>query len=146
MRKAWIDNERVRDICDGDPFDRMPAEIAALFDTDVSSDAAPGDGWVDGQLVKPEPVTLPPAPEPVVVPAKLSPVQFMLLLTSAERVAIKAARATDPVIDDWLDIIEDARLTEVDLGLASTQDALAYLVSINLLTNARKDAILAHRP
>lgn len=76
------------------------------------------------------------------IPTKFSPVEFMLLFTSTERVAIKARRATDPVIDDWLDIIEDSRLTEVDLALQSTQDALAYLVSLDILTDERKGEIL----
>ena len=143
MKKAWIENARIRDVAPGNPDEFYVPEIAQLYDTDVPDDAVNGDGWVNGQLVKPEPPeVVAPAPQY----AKLSPVQFMLLLTSAERVAIKAARTTDAVIEDWLDILEDPRLTEVDLGSASTQDALAYLVSVNMLTQARKDAILAHQP
>jgi hypothetical protein len=142
--KAWIENQRIRDLCAGDPFALFHPDVAALYDTEVPDDACSGDGWVNGELVKPEPVAS--APLPPATPPKVSPVQFMLLLTSAERVAIKAARATDPVIDDWLDIIEDPRLTEVDLGLASTDQALDYLVSSNLLTEQRKSAILTGNP
>lgn len=74
---------------------------------------------------------------------KVSPVQFKLLFTSPERVAIKAARTTDPMIDDFFDIVDDPRLTGVDLGLQSTKDAIAYLVVKNLLTQARASNVLA---
>jgi hypothetical protein len=66
----------------------------------------------------------------------------MLLFTSSERVALKAARLTDPVIDDWMDIVQDPRLTHVDLALQSTQDALSYAVSVNILTAERREQIL----
>ncbi len=74
---------------------------------------------------------------------KVSPVEFKLLFTSSERVAIKAARDTDAVIDDFFDIVEDPRLQYVDLGLNSTQGALDYLVAQGLLTQARRDQIVA---
>ena len=101
-------------------------------------------GWVrneDGEWEAPAPS---PEPEPTPSEAtKVSPVEFKLLFTSAERVAIKAARATDQVIDDFYDIVEDPRLTFVDLGLRSTQDALSYMVAQGLLTDERRSEILA---
>ena len=89
--------------------------------------ADPGAGFVVEQMAE---------------PAKVSPVQFKLLFTGPERVAIKAARATDPVIDDFYSIVEDPRLTHVDLGLQSSMDALAYMVGLGLLTDERKSEIL----
>ena len=80
---------------------------------------------------------------PSVAAPKVSPVQFKLLFTAPERVSIKVARATDPVIDDFYTIIEDPRLTYVDLGLQSTKDAIGYLKAKNLLTADRATAILA---
>lgn len=143
MRKAWIENDRIRDIAPGNPDELYHPEIATLYNTEVPDDAANGDGWIDGRLVKPEPPAPvePTVPEPVY--PKVSPVEFKLLFSSAERVAIKSARATDPVIDDFMDIVEDPRLTHVDLGLKSTQDALSYMVSANLLTVERRAQILA---
>lgn len=73
----------------------------------------------------------------------VSPVEFKLLFTSQERVAIKAARESDPVIDDFYDIVEDPRLTHVDLGLKSTKDALAYMVVVGLIAAERQGEILA---
>lgn len=120
------------------PDDQFHPDIAAEF---VAVPDSVHTGWrlVDGTWEAPAPVIEPP---PVVVYPKVSPVEFKLLFTSAERVAIKAARATDPAIDDFYEIIEDPRLTFVDLGLQSTQDALAYMISVNLLTEARSAAIL----
>ncbi len=66
----------------------------------------------------------------------------MLLFTSPERVAIKALRQTDPIVDDFLDIIEDPRLTFVDLGLGSTVSAIDYMVYVGLVAPGRKAEIL----
>lgn len=142
MRKAWIENEVIRDIAPGNPEELYHPDVAAFYTTDVPDDAVNGDGWVDGQLVKPvihEPVQI---PAQAVISPKVSPVEFKLLFTGPERVAIKAALVTDPVIDDFYDIVDDPRLTHVDLGLQSTQDALSYLVSLGLLTVERCAEIL----
>lgn len=73
---------------------------------------------------------------------KVSPVEFKLLFTPAERVAINARRTTDPVVDDFFTILDDPRLTHVNLGLPSTGQALAYLVSLGDLTANRPAEIL----
>jgi hypothetical protein len=63
MKHAWIENERIRDIAPGNPVDFYHPDVAVFYDTQVPDDAANGDGWVNGQLVKPEPATpAPPAP------------------------------------------------------------------------------------
>lgn len=146
MKKAWVENERIRDVALGNPEELYHSEIAKLYDTDVPDDAVNGDGWDGVTLTKPvipDPVPVePPAP----VPPKVSPVEFKLLFTAVERVAIKAARATNPVIDDFLDIIDDPRLTYVDLGLVSTQEAVGYLAMEGLIAEARIQAILSGRP
>jgi len=77
---------------------------------------------------------------------KVSPIEFKLLFTSAERIAIKAAVATDPVIEDFYSIIEDPRLTFIDLGLSSTQSALLYMVLQGILTSGRVPEILSGQP
>ncbi len=63
MKYAWIENNRIRDIAPGNPAEFYHADVAKFYDTQVSDDAANGDGWVDGVLVKPEP-TPEPAPAP----------------------------------------------------------------------------------
>lgn len=117
------------------------------FTTDVSAQflQVPDhveNGWafVEGVWVAP---VLPESPKAqVATPPKVSPVEFKLLFTSPERVAIKAARTTDPVVDDFFEIVEDPRLTYVDLGLESTQQALLYLESVSLITEQRRLQIL----
>ena len=123
------------------PAEQFHPSIAEQFEP-VPDEVQPGWRLVDGTWTAPEP-TPEPQPEPEVVAPKVSPVEFKLLFTSAERVAIKAARAGDQIIDDFYDIVEDPRLTFVDLGLQSTKDAIAYLVSNNLLTEARAAEVLS---
>lgn len=71
---------------------------------------------------------------------KLSPVEFKLLFTSTERVAIK--KSVDENVQDFFSIVEDQRLTHVDLELQSTKNALLYLASIGILTPERAATIL----
>jgi len=143
MRKAWIENDRIRDIAPGNPAELYHSDIAKFYDAEVPDDAANGDGWVGGELVKPEPpVAQPTEPTPAPAP-KVSPIEFKLLFTAPERVAIKAARASDPMVDDFMDIVEDPRLTHVDLGLQSTQDAVAYLAAQGLIGPDRVPQVLS---
>lgn len=143
MKYAWIENARIRDIAHDDPTQIYTPEIAAFYDTLVPDEAENGDGWVGGELIKPTPPPIPePTPEPVAVPPKVTPIQYKLLFTSTERVAIATARQTDPVLEDLYSILDDVRLTEVDLALKSTQDALDYLIYKGLLADTRKAEIL----
>ena len=98
-------------------------------------------GWVrtDGQWAAPAPA---PQPEPVPTYPKVTPVQFKLLSTSPERVAIKVARATDPVVDDLWELVEDPRMTEVDFGLKSVRDSIEYLATAGLIEPERVGEII----
>ncbi len=64
----------------------------------------------------------------------LSRVAFKLCFTSAERIALKALRVTDPIIEDAFEILEDPQLTVVDLNLESNQNLLTYMVYLGVLT------------
>ena len=122
------------------PQECFHPDIAAQFE-EVPANVQ--QGWVrdeNGGWSAPAPT---PSPEPGAESKRVSPVEFKLLFTSAERIAIKTARENDSVIDDFFDIVDDPRLTYVDLGLQSTKDALAYLASQNLITESRRDEILA---
>lgn len=133
---AWIENDRVRDAV-ADPSVFHP-DVAKYYDTELPDDVKPGATLVEGGWQNPTDLIV----VSVVEAPKVSPVEFKLLFTAQERVAIKQARNTDAVVDDFYDIIEDPRLTTVDLGLQSTQDALAYMVSVDLLTATRREEIL----
>ena len=102
-------------------------------------DNSPVDvGWsyaeVDGVPMFTEPT--PEAP-------KVSPVQFKLLFTPPERVAMSEAKATDAIMQDFFNVVDDPRLTYVDLSLQSTKDAINYLISKNLLTQERGAEVLS---
>ena len=71
---------------------------------------------------------------------EVSPVEFKLLFSSAERIAINSS--TDAVVKDFLSIINDPRLSVVNLGLKSTVDALTYMASIGLIAEDRIPEIL----
>ncbi|NJD38463.1 MAG: hypothetical protein FIA89_09125 [Geobacter sp.] len=90
-------------------------------------------GWlVDGNQIYLDTnreYTIDPPVVPVQPDITVSPVEFMLLFTSPERIFIKSIRQSDPVVSDFMDIIEHPKLTFVNLSLASTQQAVDYLLS-----------------
>lgn len=102
----------------------------------VSSTIDSKGKWAIAPVIEPEPIV------PVVAYPVVSPMTFQMLFTSKERIAIKTAVKTDPIIEDWWSIVTNPRLTEVDLGLKSAQEALAYLVSISIITEDREKEIL----
>lgn len=130
------------DVVVGNPADLFHAGVASQFVT------APNEveiGWQldpgSGSWSAPSPVeTNSPRPSEHL---QVSPIEFKLLFTAQERVVIKAARATDPMIDDFYDVVEDPRLTFVDLGLQSTRDAIGYLAEQGLIGTERVEQILA---
>jgi hypothetical protein len=73
----------------------------------------------------------------------VSPVQFKTLFTSAERIAIKTLKSTDPVVEDFYDILDDPRCTKIELTAPSTRHALEYFVTLGLLEANRVDEILS---
>lgn len=131
-------NEVAVDVCT-DPANCFHPDIAREFVVVPDEVQA---GWIrkDGQWSAPAPA---PQPEPVPVYPKVTPVEFKMLFTSAERIAIKEARTTDPVIDDYFDIVEDPRPQVVDLGLHSVQEGIHYLQTTGILTEDRVSQILA---
>lgn len=150
MKTAWIENNQIIDVCTGNPSECYHPDIARHYYTDVPDDTLPGAVLIDGEWVNP--VLSEPAPAEMVTPdVTVSPVEFKLLWLPQERVAIKDMRATDPVVDDFYELIEDPRLTVVNLSLASTQQAVDYLLQklaqAGVLTESevmeRRDAILS---
>jgi len=142
MKYAWIENNRIRDIApEGDPAGFYHPDVAVHYDTQVPDDAENGDTFIGGVLTK-RPVPPPaPAPEPVAVkPPKVSVIEYKMLFTSAERIAVKAS--ADPIIVDLQELMNDPRTVNVDLSLQSISDALDYMTSIGLIAVGRKAEIL----
>lgn len=122
-----------------DPTNQFHPDIAAQFEPVPDEVQA---GWIrkDGQWSAPAPT---PQPEPVPAYPKVTPMQFKLLFTSPERVAIKAARASDPVADDLWEIVEDQRMEYVDFGLKSVRDSIEYLATAGLIAPERVAEIIS---
>lgn len=66
---------------------------------------------------------------------------FMQRLTLNERAAIRGARAADPVVDDFLYLLEQSE--QVNLEDATVSAGLGYLVAEGLLASGRPAEILA---
>lgn len=142
MKYAQIVNGIAVDVIDGAPDGRFHSQIAARF-------VAVGDqvvaGWqVDANGVwsaPSEPSVEVPAPESVTVRNTLTRLEFLRRFVLEERVAMRAAAQTDPVVADWWELLQLAQ--EVSVDDADTVAALAYLESQGILAAGRADAILA---
>ena len=79
--------------------------------------------------------------EYIVDKPSISPIAFKLRFTSPERIAIY--QSIDLMVKDFISLLDDCRLKEIDLNLQSTIDAVDYLISLGLVDAVRKDTILA---
>lgn len=62
MKKAWIENNRVRDIAPGEPTDIYHPDVAVLYDTEIPDDIVPGAELIDGVWTNPAPPVFTPPP------------------------------------------------------------------------------------
>lgn len=134
MRIAIIKNDTVANIVEADS-----AEIAYSIFPDCACKELQDNEYAeigqrvdqDGNLLPaPEYIPEPVMPEPTPLPNnKVSPVEFKLLWTTQERTTITGLKTTDPIVADFYSIIDDPRLTFVNLSLASTQQSVDYLLS-----------------
>lgn len=130
--KAWIENEKIRDIAHSDPFEIYHPDVAKLYDTDVPSDATNGDGWVNGKLIKqviPEPV---PASIP---PRTVSLDDVRKSLTFAE----KAKWDSDKTPEIITAKLEFAQPLEIE----PATEVLQFLVDSGSISQASMDKVLA---
>lgn len=102
------------------------------------------DGWTAGLWVKPETGDC----EWRVAIARgyrMPAADFLGLLPSAARVGARAAAQDDPVIADFLALLDmtvaDNASSGIHPGSMVAKDGLSYLVSLGLLTQAEADAI-----
>jgi len=127
----------VIDVSD-DPESHFHPDIAAEFE-EVPNTVQHGWRLVDGEWEAPEVIVPPVAP---IEPKEVDPITFKLLFTSAERVAAKGLRATDPVIDDFWSILDDPRTRSVDMRIPSIQAAIDHTLTAIDAAPERKDQIL----
>ena len=130
-----IDNVAI-DVSDN-PEEHFHPDIAAEF---VSGPDEVKQGWrlVDEEWAAPED---PSVPEIIAEPKEVDPITFKLLFTSAERVAAKALRASDPAVDDFWAILDDPRTRTVDMRIQSIQAIIEHtLTACNVENVAERKA------
>lgn len=130
----------------------MPQFRATNQDTSevVNYDAATpipahlGPGWRLEELVE---VTPAPATPNAPVDTRayggrrvLSKLEFLGLLTSTERIAVRQARGASPALDDYLYLLELAE--DVNLDSANTQDGVQMLELAGIIAAGRATEIL----
>lgn len=120
------------------PTEQFHPALASEF---VSVPNAVQPGWIKAGNSWAPPAAEPAQVNPDAYP-RLTPVQFKLLFTAPERLAIKAARATDALLDDAFDLLDDPRLAEVDLNLQSNRSLIAHLAENGLIHPDRVPQIL----
>ena len=130
-----IDNVAI-DVSD-DPEEHFHPDIAAEF-VSVPDTVKPGWRLVDEEWAAPE---APSVPEVIAEPKEVDPITFKLLFTSAERIAAKTLRASDPAIDDFWTILDDPRTRTVDMRIPSIQAIIEHtLTACNVENVAERKA------
>ena len=131
------DNGVVAEVHYGDPFADFYIDIAKQFVEVPEGTKALDKKLDDGTF---EPYVEPPEPEPF-VPAKMfSDAALKRFMTRAERIAYKAAAASDPIIEDFADMLgQGPVLTES----ADTVEAIDKLKELKVLTAARATELKA---
>lgn len=124
---AYVKNEKVVQISKK-PIDEFHPEIASKF-VEVPEHVEVGfvfDGtnYAPPVVADPEPIE----PEPV-NKVSISPVDFKFLFTLAERVKIKELRANDLALDDFYSMLDDPRLTVIDLSNSRMIEGVTYAVN-----------------
>jgi len=112
----------------GNPVNKIVLEIGSDWTPPEGHTIVPHDNsrWVS----TPAPMT------------KISTIEFKIRFTTAERVGIYLAAESDPMVKDFVSMLDDHRLIVVDLESQSTTDDIGYLISKNLLTQERATEIL----
>jgi hypothetical protein len=127
MKYAWIENDRVRDICHGDPNECYHPDVANFYNTQVPDNAVNGDGWVNGALVKPEPRA------PFVTTRQWTAEDFRTGMTLAEKTKWDNNSAPEIITVK----------AELPKELAGATELLDFLVSASVISAETKAKILA---
>jgi len=127
MKYAWIENDKIRDVAHSNPTEIYHPDVAAFYTTQVPDDAANGDGWVNGALVKPV-----PAPPPVPAPRQWTATDFRAGMTLAEKAKWDSDNAPEIVTVK----------IELPQELAGATELLDFLVTATIISAATKSKIL----
>ena len=126
MKYAWIKNDKVRDVAHSNPAEIYHPDVAAYYNTQVPDEAVNGDGWVNGQLVKPV------IPEPTPAPRQWTATDFRAGMTLAEKTKWDNNSAPEIITVK----------AELPKALAGTTELLDFLVAANVISQTSADKIL----
>ena len=126
MKYAWIENGKVRDVAHDEPSKIYHPNVAVFYNTQVPDDAANGDGWVNGALVKPVVI------EPTPAPRQWTADNFRAGMTLAEKTKWDSDSAPE---------IKTVK-AELPKELAGATELLDFLVSSSVIAAATKTKIL----
>lgn len=129
MKYAWIENDKIRDIAPGTPSEFYHQDVAVFYNTEVPDEAVNGDGWVNGQVVKPT------APEPVVQPRTWTANDVRNGLNLSEKVKWDNDSAPE-VVTAKQELLGQKELEAVT-------EVLQMLVDASVISQASMDKILA---
>lgn len=128
MKYAWVENNQIRDVAWTTPSDIYHPDVATFYTTEVPDDAVNGDGWVNGQLIKPE-----PPPEPTPMPRQWTEEDFRSNMTLAEKTKWDNDSAPE---------IKTVKF-ELPKQLVGATELVNFLVSANVISQDSADKILA---
>jgi hypothetical protein len=131
MKYAWIENEQIRDICQGgNPEDCYTPNVAAYYDTLVPDEAQNGDGYVDGHWIP-----APPPPPPVPPPQTWNDASVRAGLTLPDK--------TRWDNNDTQEIVTAKIEFQTPQERPYTTELLEYLVLSNSISQTSMDRVLA---
>lgn len=139
MKFSRVINNVAYDVRADSPEGFFHPDVAAQF-SEVPNTVQ--EGWVKTGTKWAAPEALPESEPAAPVYIQVSPVQFKLLFTVPERVAITVARADDPILDDFYSILDDPRLTHVDFAILGNRQAVQYLAMKELIAPERVEQII----
>lgn len=127
MKYAWIENNKVRDVAHSNPSEIYHPDVAVHYNTQVPDDAVNGDGWVNGDLVKPE-----PSPPPAPAPRQWTADNFRTGMTLAEK-----TRWDSNAVPEIKTVKQ-----ELPKERAEASELLDFLVSVNVISQTTAGKIL----
>ncbi len=141
MKYARIDDGYVVEVIDFDPAGKFHPDIIWH---EVPDDVVPGATTEDNTnftLPEPEPES---ESESEYQPKFVTVMHFKLSFLPTERLALKSLRATNEMVDDFWEIMDDPRCTQIDLNLPSIKAVINSMVGqIDGFTEERAAAVLA---
>ena len=133
MKYAWVRDNTVVDTCVADPKTIFHKDVAENYNVMIANEIGTGATLVDDEWQNIQIQQTHDEEDRYM----LSPIEFKLCFTPQERVAIKAVSETDAILQDAYSLVDDQRLTFVNMHTRSVIELIDYLESCGLITQDR---------